>query len=66
MRTDYVFAHTVNEEARNKYKVNAKSIVIFTAEKFQSPYENKYKVLQKVRLKRHLTAHSQIERTWTI
>ncbi|XP_071500821.1 protein disulfide-isomerase A4-like [Diadema antillarum] len=39
LRDEYRFAHVFSEEARESYKVNAPSVVVFLPERFRSKYE---------------------------
>ena len=48
LRDEYRFAHTFDAKARDLYKVNTPSIVIFAPERFHSKYEPKRHVLSKV------------------
>ncbi|CAH1788364.1 unnamed protein product [Owenia fusiformis] len=48
MREDFSFYHTFDASARDAYKTNAGSIVVFLPERFQSKYEQKWVALSNV------------------
>ena len=48
MREDYGMGHTFDHKLMDNYKVNPNSIVLFIPERFQSKYEPKRYVLNKV------------------
>jgi hypothetical protein len=49
-REDLTFGYTLLPEARDLYKVNPGSVVVFNPEKFWTKYEQKYSVLKVVGL----------------
>ena len=46
MRDDYTFLHTFEAGARDHFKVNVNSVVVFQAERFYTKYESKRTVLE--------------------
>ncbi|XP_046335871.2 protein disulfide-isomerase A4-like [Haliotis rufescens] len=50
MRDDFNFAFTLSSEARNRYKVNPGSVVVFNAERYYTKFEPKWHILNKEEL----------------
>ncbi|OWF40778.1 protein disulfide-isomerase A4-like [Mizuhopecten yessoensis] len=48
LREDFTFGHSVSKDVGNSYKVNPKSVVVFTPEKFYTKYEPKWHIFNMV------------------